>query len=173
MIKRYCARRFKKLKWTFTGNIPKRIPRCIIVAGPEITKSDFKLGIAVSYLARYRTKFLIPEGYFIFPFKKLLKSAGGFSYDPQDEDRTIGILANCFIDRKKVSIVTNWQSPSLEDPLHVPIFYQVAETSSIPIVMVAMDRRRKLIKFHGHFLPSGNQLRDLQFMTKYFSTFQD
>lgn len=148
------------------------MPKSILVVGPNVRRSDFLLALGVSYLARFRSKFLIPEKYFTFPIKHFLKRYGGFSYDPENREQTLRTLLNCYRDRKKFIIAVKWYPADLGENSTPPLFYEVAQKAKIPVVMVGMDRRRKIVKFHGYFLTSDNQVRDLQFMTNYFNSFR-
>ena len=171
MLKAIITYWFKRSGWTFSGSIPKRVKKSVFVVAPNTSRYDFLLGVAVSHITKFRVRILVDKKYFRFPFKALLNSLGGEAYDPAHPRETESYWVNKFNERQKCAVVfTPEQSLARNDDWDTS-FYGVAQKTESPIVLVALDYRKKQVKFHSMFYVTGNKERDLDFMRNWFSTY--
>jgi hypothetical protein len=52
-------------------------------------------------------------------------------------------------------------------------WYQLCKEQKLPIAMIAIDEKRRVLRFHGHFLAGKSAKRDLNFIQAYFKPFYD
>ncbi len=172
MIKRLITYWFKRSRWIFTGTLPKRLNKSILVVAPHTSRKDFLLFVAIGKLTHFRSRILVNKKYFTFPMSAFLKHNNASAYDPNNTPETTRELVNLFNERKKFSVVmTAERSCEKSDDWDLS-FYDAAKKLQIPIVMVALDYKRREVKMHTHFSVSQDKERDLQFIRNFFSVYE-
>jgi hypothetical protein len=163
---------FKHSGWRFIGTLPKRLNKSIVVAGPHTSKRDFLLAVAVNRLAVLNAFILVDKNNFKGFRRATLRSCRGLKYDPGNDAETMQMLKELYKSQHRMTVAVSAQRRLVADSEWQEFFYDLAKEEEIPIVMVALDYKRKTVKFHTHFHPSIDKQRDLQFMRNFFSYYQ-
>lgn len=172
MLKRLCAIWFKRNGWLFTGHIPKKVRKVILVGGPFTSRQDFLIALAVSKLAKFRVKILVDKHLFWFPLGWILRSNDAVPYDPQDEKALSLWLGQKFGNRKNYAVLLSPEGTRERTDTWNTGFYDAAVKHHIPICLVSLDYSRKLVKFHSWFHASGDKERDMDFIRNFISQAQ-
>lgn len=169
MLKRYLEYRFKQKHWKFSGHLPKRIKKCIILVAPHTSREDFFLGVAVSGLSHYSVNILVNQKHFVFPTSIILKKLGAIPYDPLDESALADTLNKEFKSSKSKAIAIAPQAAQQNPDVWNTGFYDFSLKSGIPIALAGLDYRRKIVKLHSWFNVSGDKARDLNYIRNFFA----
>lgn len=169
MLKAIIAFWFRRSGWRFTGTLPKRLKKSIIIGAPNTSRQDLFLAVAVSRLSRFHARILIDSGYFNLFSSPFLKNLNAHPFDYSQSDLSWRDLTNTFNERKKFCVVFSPEGTRDRNDDWHDEFHDLALKLDVPIVMVALDYRGKKVKFHTHFRPSLDKERDLDYMRNWFS----
>jgi 1-acyl-sn-glycerol-3-phosphate acyltransferase len=164
MIKGLIAYWFRWKGWKFTGTLPKRMKKSVMVVAPHTSKQDFLLGVAVAHLSKFHSRMLVNKKYCWFPLGWLIEHLGGFPYDPSNPKEVEMFWVNKFNERLKCSVLMTPEWGMERRDEWDLTFYRLAQKTESPIVMIALDYKNKEIKFHTHFFPSLDIDRDIDWI---------
>jgi 1-acyl-sn-glycerol-3-phosphate acyltransferase len=172
MIKWLISYWFKMKGWKFTGTLPKRMKKSVIVVGPHTSRQDFFLGVAVGHLSKFHSRILVNKKYFWFPLNKVLDHLGAYPFDAKNPKATEMYWVNKFNERTRCSVVMVPEIGKSRNDEWDLTFHHLARKTGAPIAMVALDYKNKEVKFHTHFFPTEDIDRDIDFMRNWLSTYQ-
>jgi 1-acyl-sn-glycerol-3-phosphate acyltransferase len=146
--------------WKITNIIPD-ISKCVLAIAPHTSNWDFLIAkLAYTSLGR-NAHFLIKKEWFFFPFNFFFRSIGGIPVDRSKNQSMTDIMAEEFgkHDRFQLAItpegtrkrVTEWKRG----------FYYIADKAQVPIVLIGLDYKNKIISFLDVFTPTGNVEEDM------------
>ena len=146
--------------WRMEGEFPDR-PKVLAIVAPHTSNWDFPLGIAAVYALGLRVTFLAKHTLFKPPLGWLMRWFGGL---PVIRESPQGLVAQVVeaIEREGAMFLAitpagtrsaslNWKSG----------FYHIAHAARIPIVPIAFDAERRLIRLFPAFESSGDYAVDL------------
>jgi 1-acyl-sn-glycerol-3-phosphate acyltransferase len=150
----------KTLGWKITNIIPD-IPKCVLAIAPHTSNWDFLIA-KLAYMSLDRNAhFLIKKEWFFFPFNLFFKSIGGIPVDRSKNQSMTDIMAEEFGKRDRFQIaitpegtrkrVTEWKRG----------FYYIADKAQVPIVLIGLDYKNKIISFLDVFTPTGHVEEDM------------
>lgn len=150
----------KTLGWKITNIIPD-IPKCVLAIAPHTSNWDFLIAkLAYTSLGR-NAHFLIKKEWFFFPFNLFFKSIGGIPVDRSKNQSMTDIMAEEFGKRDRFQIaitpegtrkrVTEWKRG----------FYYIADKAQVPIVLIGLDYKNKIISFLDVFTPTSHVEEDM------------
>ncbi|WP_129593765.1 1-acyl-sn-glycerol-3-phosphate acyltransferase [Seramator thermalis] len=150
----------KTLGWKITNIIPD-IPKCVLAIAPHTSNWDFLIAkLAYTSLGR-NAHFLIKKEWFFFPFNLFFKSIGGIPVDRSKKQSMTDIMAEEFGKRDRFQIaitpegtrkrVTEWKRG----------FYYIADKAQVPIVLIGLDYKNKIISFLDVFTPTSHVEEDM------------
>lgn len=150
----------KTFGWKITNIIPD-IPKCVLSIAPHTSNWDFLIAkLAYTSLGR-NAHFLIKKEWFFFPFNFFFRSIGGIPVDRSKNQSMTDVMAEEFgkHDRFQLAItpegtrkrVTEWKRG----------FYYIADKAQVPIVLIGLDYKNKIISFLDVFTPTGHVEEDM------------
>ncbi len=146
--------------WKITNIIPD-ISKCVLAIAPHTSNWDFLIAkLAYTSLGR-NAHFLIKKEWFFFPFNVFFRSIGGIPVDRSKNQSMTDIMAEEFAKRDRFQLaitpegtrkrVTEWKRG----------FYYIADKAQVPIVLIGLDYKNKVISFLDVFAPTGNVDEDM------------
>jgi hypothetical protein len=171
MIKTLSVKWFRRTKWRFLGSLPRGVKNCVIVVGPHAHRNDLKIASAIVALTHFRCTFIADKRYNNWFVRRLLrdlrilyihfsKSADHFdllhSIQQKDPYKPLVFCQNHL-----------WSGIHKLDYT----YYDFAVKSKSTIMLVAIDHRRKVVKFHNPFELSGVAERDLSYISAFFKNY--
>jgi len=168
MLKAIIAFWFRKKGWRFTGNLPKRLKKSIIIVAPNTSRQDFLLAVGVGKISRFHARILLDKKYFSCLRQPFLKALDAYPFDYDNAESAWRDLLNAFVERKKFCVVYSPEGNLKRNDDWDDGFHDLALKLDLPIVMVALDYRGKKVKFHNHFYPSNDKVRDIAYMKNWF-----
>ena len=146
--------------WRMEGEFPDR-PKVLAIVAPHTSNWDFPLGIAAVYALGLRVRFLAKHTLFKPPLGALMRWFGGL---PVIREAPQGLVSQVVevIERERTiflaitpagtrSASLNWKSG----------FYHIAHAARIPIVPIAFDAERRVIRLFPAFETRGDYDADL------------
>lgn len=158
------------LGWRSVVTVPD-YDKYIICAAPHTSNWDFIIGKLFYAAEGRKTHFMMKKEWFFFPLGAIFRSMGGIPVERS----------------KRTSLVEQiTQRIKASDTFHLAItpegtrsananwkkgFYYIALQADIPVVLAAIDYKRKTIFMEKEVRPTGDYEKDLQEIKQYFSQF--
>lgn len=171
MIKRLCVYWFKRKGWRFVGSVPKRERRAVLVFGPQSHYSDLIIAIAIKTITNFNVEIAASSESWNWKSRLLLKASGAFRWMGDPESEQWRELIKKLKSDERYSVAFTINSPNGNHETKSYDFYPIALASDSPIVLVALDHRRRVAKFHNPFFLSGYRSRDLSYIENFYEPF--
>lgn len=153
---------FKLAGWKIVGTIPENLEKAIMIIAPHTSNWDFIIGRLAFNILNIKVFFLIKKEFFFFPLGVLLKTWGAIPVDRTDGKHIFFQSKNIFAKYKTV-ILTITPEGTRKPVIHWKRgFYQLAQQNQIPLIMGALDYKRKEAIIAEPFMVSGNYIEDLE-----------
>lgn len=170
MLKTIIGFWFRRRGWRFTGTLPKRLKKSIIIGAPNTSRQDFFLAVGVGSLSHFHARILLNKKYFTPIRRPILRALDAYPFDYENSEAAWRDLISSFNKRKKFCIVYSPEGDLERNDDWHDGFHELALKLGVPIVMVALDYRGKKVKFHTHFRPSIDKARDIDYMKSWFAS---
>ena len=148
------------LGWQFEGEFPQ-IKKYIIIIAPHTSSMDFLIGRLYSTILGLNATILQKKELFFFPLGNILKYLGGIPVDRGRDANIVFQLTEKFDSNEYMALalapegtrkkVTHWKKG----------FYYIAQKANVPIVVVFIDYKRKVIGVKKTIKPSGDLNADM------------
>ena len=156
--------------WKLEITVPD-YPKCIICVAPHTSNWDFILGKLAYAAAGRKAGFLMKEAWFFWPLGPIFRAIGGIPVPKVRGGSLVETIVKRFdaTDRIQLAItpegtrsrVTKWRTG----------FLNIAREANVPIVLGAIDFKKKEITIVRTFTPSGDNERDMAEIKKYYRQF--
>lgn len=136
--------------------------KCVICVAPHTSNTDLFIGLIVYTAMGRRSYFLMKREWFFFPMNLLFKALGGIPVDRSKKTSLTEQLAEEFAKRDKFQIAITPEATRKYNPEWKKGFYYIALEANVPIVVVAMDYKKKEVDFKKVLAPTGDVDADLK-----------
>jgi 1-acyl-sn-glycerol-3-phosphate acyltransferase len=161
---------FSLFSWTFEGESPKDLKKCIIIVAPHTANADFFIGVmARSVLQLRSTKYLGKSSLFKAPFGFIFRLLGGYPVDRSKNNNLVDAVVELFNSKERFSIALAPEGTRKKVPTIKTGFYHIAKKAHVPIVMVGFDFGSKKIKVSKPFYPGESMAKDFHDIITFFS----
>ncbi len=141
----WLAYRYLRLRgWKFPGSLPS-VDKMIVIGAPHTTNWDFVVFLAAKWAHKMNAHFLGKHTLFRWPFGYLFKALGGIPIDRSKSGGVVGQVAAVFEDAKKMTLVMAPEGTRKPVPSWKSGFLKIAEVTSAPVVLAAVDFPRREI----------------------------
>lgn len=146
--------------WKAVGitNYPQK---CIICVAPHTSNWDLPTGWVISRSLGKHSNFLIKKDWFFFPMNLIFSAIGGIPVDRSKKTSMTKQLADEFQKRKSLQIAVTPEGTRQPNSEWKKGFYYIALAAEVPIVVAALDYKKKEADFKKVISPSGNIETDL------------
>ena len=153
------------------GTVPRKEKGIVLVIGPQSSWKDLLLWIAVKTITRFDAEVMVNGAAWSWKTALLLRTAGAVKWPGSNRMESVDRIAQRLAQGSRYAVVFPFNA--LNAPHSSPLldFYEVALNTSTPVVLVAIDHRHKVIKFHNAFYLSGIEHRDLSYINGYYSSY--
>ena len=158
----------RTLGWGFEGAVPN-VSKAVIIVAPHTSNWDFIVGVAAMFALGLRVVFLGKHTLFTWPLGSVMRWLGGVPVNRREARGVVDETVEMFAARDQMILglapegtrgsVDRWRTG----------FYYVALESGVPIVPVAFDYSRRVIRFCERFDPTGDLENDLRVLKSFFS----
>ena len=156
------------LGWRFEGEFCSE-KKAVVAVAPHTSNWDFVIGLAAVFCLRLKVSFLGKPSIFIWPFSYFLRRWGGIPVDRREKHGVVDQIIKqiksrdsmllCLAPEGTRSKVFPWKTG----------FLHIAQRASIPVFLVGLDYKRKVICFGPVFRPSENIPLEIQKVYEFYA----
>lgn len=147
--------------WKVVGEIPKDMPKYIMVAAPHTSNWDFVIGSSFGYQLGIEAKFLGKSQLFKWPYGFLFRAMGGIPVDRTKHNSLVAFTVDLFNKCDELIIGLGPEGTRRRVERWKMGFYHIAVGANIPIVLAFMDYKRKEAGVGAIIHPSGDLEADM------------
>jgi 1-acyl-sn-glycerol-3-phosphate acyltransferase len=152
---------FKLLRWTMEGRFPT-LDKCVVIVAPHTSWWDFVLGLLVRTVIGTEVHFVAKDSLFKPPFGWFFRWMGGAPVDRSRSSDSVKAISRIFAERRTFRLALAPEGTRKKVRKWKTGFYYIAKSASVPIVLVAFDYGRKMVRISGPKFPTGNIMADLE-----------
>lgn len=136
------------------GNVPDT-PKLVVVVAPHTSNWDFIVGLFVKFSLALDASYLAKHQLFRKPFGALFRFWGGIPVVRSSTSDMVEQIIEQFRSRRKLFLVITPEGTRRPVPRWRSGFYHIAREAHVPILLVTLDWRRKIIHFGPTVRPNG------------------
>lgn len=158
----------RSLGWRFEGQWCDD-KKAVIAVAPHTSNWDFVIGISVVFSLKLKISFFGKKSIFIKPFSYLLESWGGI---PIDRTQKHGVVSQIISEIKSRETMLLCIAPEGTRSLVFPWktgFLHIAHQADIPVFLIGLDYKRKVICLGPVFKPSENIQLEIQKVYEFYA----
>jgi 1-acyl-sn-glycerol-3-phosphate acyltransferase len=155
-------------RWRFEGEIPD-VSRAVIIVAPHTSNMDFFVGVAAMFALGLRVEFLGKHTLFFWPLGAVMRWLGGIPVNRSVAAGVVDETVRLFANRERMILALAPEGTRKSVGRWKTGFYFVAREARVPIVPVALDYRRRVIRLGARFDPTGDLEGDLRFLEAFFA----
>ncbi len=158
----------KLFGWKMMGDMPLGLKKVVLIEAPHTSNWDYLVGMLCISSKGVKVNVVIKKELFFWPLGALLKMLGGIPLDRSAQSNKVEALADLFKSYDELylsitpegtrSLVTNWKKG----------FYYIALKAEVPILLTAIDYRKKTGYIGPLIYPSGDYERDLSKIQEFY-----
>ncbi len=159
--------------WSFRGQFPYELKKCVVIVGPHTSSWDFIVGLAVrSRLRLYHIRFLGKDSLFKGPLGFIFRRLGGFPVDRFNKNNMVEQVVTLFHTHESFVLALSPEGTRKKVDRLRTGFYHIAVKAGVPIVMAGFDFGRKEISIAPPFLPTGDMESDLNKIIRHYAALE-
>ncbi|MEI7595200.1 MAG: 1-acyl-sn-glycerol-3-phosphate acyltransferase [Bacteroidota bacterium] len=169
MILKFISKLYlKAIGWKIKGTFPSDIKKCVIIAAPHTSNSDFIIGRAAFYtLGIPKVTFLIKKELFFFPMGIFLKAMGGYPVD-RKKNTIVKDSIESLAKRKRFYLLITPEGTRKLVKTWKKGYYHISYEAKVPIVVSYLNYEKKEGGVGFIFHPTGNYEEDFQKITDFY-----
>ena len=136
-------------------------PRLVAIVAPHTSNWDFPLGLLVKWALGIRASFLGKHTLFKPPLGWFMRRWGGIAVDRRSANNVVAQMLEEFRRHDRLLLVIAPEGTRKRVAEWKTGFYHIAYGARVPIVCVAFDWGRRVIRFGPTMRPTGNAQRDV------------
>lgn len=159
---------FRALGWRFEGEIPD-VPKLVAIVAPHTSNWDFVVGLIAKWSLELEASWLGKHTLFAGPLGAFFRHLGGIPVDRTSSHDVVAQTIAAFAAHERLLLaiapegtrkqVTHWKTG----------FYHIALGAGVPILLVAFDWKRKVIRFGPTLTPSGDVEKELGWIREQYA----
>ncbi|MCG6928046.1 MAG: lysophospholipid acyltransferase family protein [Acidobacteria bacterium] len=153
--------------WRFEGAVPNE-PRMILLVAPHTSNWDFLTGLWAKFALRLKAGFLGKHTLFWWPLGVFLRSIGGIAIDRSKAAGIADDSTRAFRESDRLMLVIAPEGTRSKSKKWKSGFYRIAVAAEVPILLIAFDYRRKVVRLGPLFRPTGDYEKDLPEIQSHF-----
>lgn len=156
--------------WRLNVTVPD-YPKSIICVAPHTSIWDFILGKLAYAAVGRKAGFLMKESWFFFPLGCIFRAMGGIPVPRQKGTALTERIVERFNHAERLSIAITPEGTRKRTDKWRRGFLYIAYDAHIPVLLGAIDYRRKEISIVKEFTPTGDVDADLRKIKDYYKDF--
>ena len=154
--------------WGFEGSVPNE-PKLILLVAPHTSNWDFLTGLWAKLALQLKASFLGKHTLFWWPFGVFLRHIGGIPIDRSNPAGIAEASARAFQESDRLLLVIAPEGTRRRSRRWKSGFYRIAVAAGVPILTIALDYGRKVIRLGPLFRPTGDYGNDLPAIQSYYN----
>lgn len=152
---------FRLLGWRMGDNIPD-IEKCILILTPHTSNWDFFIGLFASAFVFKPIKFLAKHQLFFFPLSLFIRYIGGIPVNREKHNNLVNASVKLFNEDKPLYLVIAPEGTRKPVKQWKMGFYYIAKKANVPIVILGLDYKAKIVTFSNPIIPSEDMAKDFK-----------
>ena len=154
--------------WKIEGDFPKEEKKFLIIFAPHTHWQDFFLGLPTKWVKRLKANYAAKSSFFEPPFGFLFRWFGGVPINKSAGSNKVDAMVQLFNDRDEFVLAISPEGTRKKVAKWKTGFYYIAKGADVPIVMVALDFKNKMIRISKPYGTSDNKEQDFSEIQKHF-----
>ena len=154
--------------WKIDGKFDPSIKKSVVIVVPHTSWHDFYVGAFTRKIIQVDINYIAKKELFKGPLGAYLRWMGGSPLDRTKGQNKVEAIAQLFEEKEEFRLalapegtrkkVLKWKSG----------FYWIAVSAKVPIIPVAFDYGKKVVKIGEAFYPNGNYDKDYQLLQLFY-----
>ncbi len=159
---------YRILDWKIEGHFDSSIKKSVVIVVPHTSWHDFYIGAFARKLIEVDIHYVAKKELFRPPFGWYFRWMGGTPLDRGISENKVEAIASFFKSKKEFRLaiapegtrkkVTEWKTG----------FYYIALLANVPIIPVAFDYKRKVVRIGNPFYPTGVFEKDMRILKLFY-----
>lgn len=168
-FRRALARLFLRATgWQPEGAHPEA-RRYVLIAAPHTTNWDFPYLLAFAEHFGMQISWLGKASLFRGPLGPVMRALGGIPIERSRSANRVAEMARVFGEHEELGLVVPAEATRARTEYWKSGFYYIALTAGVPIVMSYLDYARKIGGIGPTFVPSGDVVRDMDSVRRFYA----
>lgn len=159
---------FKLLGWSFKGEFPSHLNKCVIAVVPHTSWWDFLLGLLIRKVWNEEINYIGKKSLFDSPFGWFFKWTGGAAIDRSKSNDTVSAVTKVFESKETFRLALSPEGTRKKVDKWKTGFYYIAKAAEVPILLVAFDYGKKEIKISKPLFPTSDIENDFKVYQNFF-----
>jgi len=172
-LRRLLGRLFLRLvDWKLQAEVPADTPKGILIGAPHTSNWDGVFLLALCWALGVRMSYLVSHTAFRWPFKALLRHAGGIPIDRTRRHGAVAQIARQLREAEAMYLTIAPAGSRYRSDYWKSGFYRIAREADVPLVCGFLDYRRKLAGIGPVFRLSGDLPADMDNIRRFYEGVQ-
>ncbi len=154
--------------WTIEGSYAHEIPKKVMIAVPHTSAWDLPLGVLTRSAIKADIQFVGKASLFKPPLGWIMRAIGGVPIDRSKRNNFVDSLVDIYNSRDKYNFMLAAEGTRKKVEKLKTGFYYVAKKANLPIQMIALNYKDKIVKFSKPFYTTDDFEKDMAFVESYF-----
>lgn len=164
---RLAATALRLTGWRLDVDLPDD-PRYVLVVAPHTSNWDFVVGFTAKLAVGLQLYVMAKHTLFRGPFGRWLRWVGGLPIDRRASRGFIGQMTDAFAGSDYMVLAITPEGTRSRTEHWKSGFYHIARAAQVPIVLAALDYRRKTVSAGERIMPTGDVDADMARIRAYF-----
>jgi 1-acyl-sn-glycerol-3-phosphate acyltransferase len=164
---RLAATALRLTGWHLDVDLPDD-PRYVLVVAPHTSNWDFVVGFTAKLAVGLQLYVMAKHTLFRGPFGRWLRWVGGLPIDRRASRGFIGQMTDAFARSDYMVLAITPEGTRSRTEYWKSGFYHIARAAQVPIVLAALDYRRKTVSAGELIMPTGDVEADMARIRAYF-----
>jgi len=154
--------------WSFEGVVPD-VPKMVLIVAPHTSNWDFPTGLWAKLALRLKASFLGKHTLFWWPFGAFLRSIGGIPIDRSHAQGVTDDAVRALRESERMVLVIAPEGTRSKTERWKSGFHRIAVAAGVPILVVAFDYGKKVIRLGPLIHPTESYDDDLRTIMSHYS----
>lgn len=166
-MKTICRFILRIIGWRITG-ISDLPAKSVICVAPHTSNWDLFLGLIIYTSIGKRASFLIKKDWFFFPMNLVFNALGGIPVDRSKKTSLTEQMAEVYSRKENFQLAITPEATRKQNNEWKKGFYFIALAANVPIVVAALDYKKKEVDFKKIIIPTGDVDTQLEEIKSYY-----
>ena len=143
--------------------------KCLVISAPHTSNWDFPVGRCFTYIIGIVPKYLIKGELFLPVLGTLIKWNGGIPVYRNSKNNVVNQISELFNSKKKFIIGISPEGTRKRVDRWKTGFYHIASTAKVPLLLFAMDYKKKEVGVIAEFIITGDFEKDMLFIQQQYA----
>lgn len=154
--------------WKLVGEYAGDIKKKVMIAAPHTSGWDLPLGLLVRSAIKAKIQFVGKDSLFKPPFGWILRALGGVPVDRSKSNNFVEGVVQIFSEREKFNFFLAPEGTRKKVEKFKSGFYYIAVKAKVPIQMMKLNYKERLLEFVEPYYPTGDFENDMKYIEGQF-----